>query len=547
MKVLIRFLPWAAAFVLCAPAHSAVVNVPADFPTIQQAVSAAGFTDTVLVAPGVYQENVSVLGKSITLASHFLLDGNPAHVLNTVIDASQPSHPDTGSAIILNNTSNAVVCGFTLTGGTGTRWLDVSDGNYFREGGGILTEGGNPTIRDNVIIGNRAIDKSTSTSAGGGGIRCGFGAVAQVVHNVFAYNEGLYGGAVVFFHHLSSFRNNVVYRNHGGQDFGGGGVWYAASLGTSTFTNNSFTGNHSALDGGGVLLWNVTAHLVNNIVYGNSSVSSGPQIRLRTGAAASTVNYSDVEGGFAGTANLNVDPMMAWPLPYLQATSPCIDTGDPAPANNDPEDTGNPGMALFPAQGTVHSDMGAAGGPDAAPFPDFNSPQAYLVQDSFAFGTVAVDSEATLQAVIAKVQFGMVPVDSVRFAGGASLSVESIVPLLLGPLGSGPLDSVAVTWSPATYGPLAATLLVYHSDVSAPSPLSAALTGHAPGKTGDTNFDGVITSADIIHLVNYVFKGGTPPRPVPRSGDVDCSGAITSADIIGLVNYVFKGGTAPCT
>jgi len=72
------------------------------------------------------------------------------------------------------------------------------------------------------------------------------------------------------------------------------------------------------------------------------------------------------------------------------------------------------------------------------------------------------------------------------------------------------------------------------------------LTGVAPGKTGDTNFDGVITSADIIHLVNYVFKGGLPPQPVPRSGDVDCSGAITSADIIGLVNYVFKGGTPPC-
>ncbi len=546
MKTLVRFLPCAAVCVLSSQAVAAVINVPLDFPTIQQAVSAAGLLDTVLVAPGVYQENVMVLGKSITLASHYLLDGNPAHVLNTVIDASQPTHPDTASAVILDHSASGVLCGFTLTGGTGTRWFDVSDGNFFREGGGVLTEGGSPTIRDNVIIGNRATDKSTTTSAGGGGLRSGFGlgAGVSIVHNVFAYNEGLYGGAVVLFHNPGSFRNNIVYRNRGGQDFGGGGVWYAASVGTSTFSNNDYIDNHSTTDGGGLLIWNATAIVINSIARGNTAIT-GPQIRLRSGAAASTVTYSDVQGGFTGTGNIDIDPLFDGPLFYLQGASPCIDTGDPAPALNDPEDTGNPGMALPPALGTVHSDMGAAGGPDAAPFPDFNSPQGYLEPDTLNFDTVAVDSAGLLQAVLGKLQFGIVPVDSVRFAGDASLSALDI-PDLIGPLGSGPLDSFSVQWVPVTYGPLAATLLLYHGDVSATNPLTAVVRGHAPGKTGDTNFDGVITSADIIHLVNYVFKGGLPPRPVPRSGDVDCSGTITSADIIVLVNYVFKGGAAPC-
>ena len=60
------------------------------------------------------------------------------------------------------------------------------------------------------------------------------------------------------------------------------------------------------------------------------------------------------------------------------------------------------------------------------------------------------------------------------------------------------------------------------------------------------NLSGTITSADIIGLVNFVFKGGDPPLPCVAAGDVNCGGTVTSADIIALVNYVFKGGLAPC-
>lgn len=63
---------------------------------------------------------------------------------------------------------------------------------------------------------------------------------------------------------------------------------------------------------------------------------------------------------------------------------------------------------------------------------------------------------------------------------------------------------------------------------------------------GDVNNNGSVTSADIIALVNYVFKGGAAPIPCIAHGDINCSGTITSADIIALVNYVFKGGAAPC-
>jgi len=63
---------------------------------------------------------------------------------------------------------------------------------------------------------------------------------------------------------------------------------------------------------------------------------------------------------------------------------------------------------------------------------------------------------------------------------------------------------------------------------------------------GDQNNSNTVTSADIITLVGYVFKGGAAPLPCVAAGDVNCSGTVTSADIITLVGYVFKGGAPPC-
>jgi len=60
---------------------------------------------------------------------------------------------------------------------------------------------------------------------------------------------------------------------------------------------------------------------------------------------------------------------------------------------------------------------------------------------------------------------------------------------------------------------------------------------------GDPNGNGSITSADVIRLVNYVFKSGTVP--CGQSGDVNCDTVLTASDIIFLVAYVFRSGPAP--
>lgn len=76
------------------------------------------------------------------------------------------------------------------------------------------------------------------------------------------------------------------------------------------------------------------------------------------------------------------------------------------------------------------------------------------------------------------------------------------------------------------------------------TPKTITFVAYCP--TGDSNEDSVITAADIIYLVNYVFKGGPEPVPCVALGDVNCSGTVTSADIVGLVAYIFRGGVRPC-
>jgi len=61
---------------------------------------------------------------------------------------------------------------------------------------------------------------------------------------------------------------------------------------------------------------------------------------------------------------------------------------------------------------------------------------------------------------------------------------------------------------------------------------------------GDVNGDGIINSADVVYLINYLFKGGPPPEPL-EAGDVNCDGVVNSADVVYLINYLFKGGPPP--
>ena len=361
---------------LTAVVSAATIRIPGDGATIQDGIDLAVSGDTVLVAPGRYTENLNFRGKGILLTSRFLTSEDPADIAATIIDGSAPTHPDTASCVLFINgeDSSAILQGFTLTGGTGTRWPDIHIGGYYREGGGILIELASPTIRFNRITGNVAIDRSGVTSAGGGGIRRGDGN-PRITNNVIIENEGRYGGGIVLNYSGGVIRNNVIARNTGGQDFGGAGIWaYENGPAEKIITNNTIAVNQSLGSGiyggkgGGMLVWATTVVGLNNIVWGNTQTTGSPIHRIQ---ASVQFRFSDVEGGFGGDGNLDIDPVFATSSFLLSPGSPCIDSGDSSATQQDQEDPAQPGQALWPSQGTVRNDMGAYGGPFAAPLPDF--------------------------------------------------------------------------------------------------------------------------------------------------------------------------------
>jgi hypothetical protein len=62
--------------------------------------------------------------------------------------------------------------------------------------------------------------------------------------------------------------------------------------------------------------------------------------------------------------------------------------------------------------------------------------------------------------------------------------------------------------------------------------------------SGDVNSDGKVSIADVVYLINYLFKGGPAPEPLWK-GDTNGDCKVSAADVVYLINYLMKGGPAP--
>ncbi len=353
---------------ICFSLQSQILYVPQTYGTIQEGINAAVDHDTVMVSPGEYFENINFNGKNIVLCSNFATTGDPNYITTTIINGSLPTYEDTASCVLIvsGEDSTAVLQGFTITGGAGTRWEDEHNLNYwYTEGGGILIQYSSPTIKNNIITGNEATNKPVgTTSAGGGAIRSGDGN-PHILNNVISYNQGRYGGGIVMNYSGAVIKNNIIFGNSGGQDFGGGGLWFLSNGDKPLILeNNTIVYNASSLGGGGIRQLSNSTTIINNIIWGNTA-SYSAQIQ-----GGGNIDYCCIEGGNYGVGNIDEDPDFT-PISFiLSDNSPCIDAGSSDEIFNDPEDPNNTGYALYPAQGGLHSDIGAYGGPGCIQLPD---------------------------------------------------------------------------------------------------------------------------------------------------------------------------------
>lgn len=112
-KSILLTLAMLLAATTSAPAETRLV--PGDYATIQAAINDCSDADVVIVEPGTYFETINFLGKDIVVTS---TDPNdPEIVATTIIDGDGE-----GSVVTFENgeTPEAVLTGFTITGGYGT-------------------------------------------------------------------------------------------------------------------------------------------------------------------------------------------------------------------------------------------------------------------------------------------------------------------------------------------------------------------------------------------------------------------------------------------
>ena len=61
---------------------------------------------------------------------------------------------------------------------------------------------------------------------------------------------------------------------------------------------------------------------------------------------------------------------------------------------------------------------------------------------------------------------------------------------------------------------------------------------------GDANGDDLVDVADIVFLINYLYRSGTAPDPL-AAGDSNADCVVDVADIVYLINYLYRSGPAP--
>ena len=232
--------------------------------------------------------------------------GVQATLANLTITGGNASN-DSGGGIYNNGT-------LTLTNST------LSGNTASADGGGMYNSSGTVTLTNDTLSGNSATE--------GGGMYNYASSSLTLTNVIFSNNSASNVCGGMFNSSSSPTLTNVIFSNNSGAYAGGGMYNYASS--SPTLTNCTFSNNSADYGGGMENYGSSSPTLTNCILWGDKAF--GPAIAEidNESSGSVTVSYSDVQGGWAGTGNINADPLFVDPAHgdlHLQAGSPAIDAG----------------------------------------------------------------------------------------------------------------------------------------------------------------------------------------------------------------------------
>lgn len=280
---------------------------PADFHTIQAAIDAAAWGDTVLAAQGTYNENINVKGKNITLTS--TEPNDPDVVAATVI------HGDGAASVVTfsgTEESMCKLCGFTIKGGcaiepahgggiqgngTSARITNchITENMAYRKGGGLFDCDGSIT---NCRVTHNSLTSLATTE--GAGLNSCDGPITNctIAHNTSAggmYGSGV-GGALYNCH--GPITNCTITSNLSG---GNGGGLYDCDGPISNCTIADNKAKHDMIQSRGAGLYRCDGPIANCAISNNLAWESGGGIYGCNGSIRnSTINGNKAHAFYAG-------------------------------------------------------------------------------------------------------------------------------------------------------------------------------------------------------------------------------------------------------